>query len=123
MTEQLHVEGVFRAELAARDIDAGFGLRLETLNWIAWPEIHRLTADREDHRCAIVAKTKTGHAIRRSRRRPRQLKALDEFIAEAQLKNDLAEWRSGRAVRAYIDGRPVIAIAADCGVTRWSVNR
>jgi hypothetical protein len=29
-----------------------------------------------------VAKTKTGHAIRRSRRRPRQLKALDEFIDE-----------------------------------------
>ncbi len=31
MTEQLHVEGVLRAELAAPDIDAGFGLRLETL--------------------------------------------------------------------------------------------
>ena len=70
-----------------------------------------------------MAKTKTGHAIRRARRRPRQLKALDEFIAEAQLKNDLGEWRRGRAVRAYIDGRPVIAIAADCGVTRGSVNR
>jgi transposase len=70
-----------------------------------------------------VAQTKTGHAIRRPRRRPRQLKALDEFIAEAQLKNDLAEWRRGRAVRAYIDGRRVIDIAADWGVTRGSVNR
>jgi hypothetical protein len=70
-----------------------------------------------------VAKTKTGHAIRRSRRRPRQLNAPDEFIAEARLKNDLAEWRRGRAVRAYLDGRLVIAIAADCGVTRGSVNR
>jgi hypothetical protein len=36
---------------------------------------------------------------------PVSSKALDEFIAEAQLKNDLAEWRRGRAVRAYIDGR------------------
>jgi transposase len=48
---------------------------------------------------------------------------LDEFIAEAQLKNDLAEWRRGRAVRAYIDGRRVTDIAADWGVTRGSVNR
>jgi transposase len=70
-----------------------------------------------------VAKTKTGHAIRRARRRPAQLKQLDEFIVEAQLKNDLGEWRRGRAVRAYIDGRRVIDIAAECGVTRGSVNR
>ena len=62
-----------------------------------------------------MTKTETVHAIRR---RPRQLKTLDEFIAEARLENDLAEWRRGRAVRSYIDGRPVIAIAADCGVTR-----
>jgi transposase len=78
---------------------------------------------REDHRLAIVAKTKTGHAIRRARCRPAQLKQLDEFILQARLKNDLAEWRRGRAVRAYIDGRRVIDIAADCGVTRGSVNR
>lgn len=48
---------------------------------------------------------------------------LDEFIAEAQLKNDLTEWRRGRAVRACIDGRPVIDITANCGVIRGSVNR
>lgn len=78
---------------------------------------------RGDHRGAIVAKTKTGHAIRRSRRRPAQLKQLEAFIVEAQLKNDLGEWRRGRAVRAYIDGRKVTAIAAECGVTRGSVNR
>jgi transposase len=70
-----------------------------------------------------VAKTRTGHAIRRSRRRPAQLKQLDAFIVEAQLKNDLGEWRRGRAVRAYIDGRRVTDIAAECGVTRGSVNR
>jgi len=70
-----------------------------------------------------VARTKTGQAVRRARRRPAQLKQLDEFILEAQLKNDLGEWRRGRAVRAYIDGRRVIEIAADFGVTRGSVNR
>lgn len=52
-----------------------------------------------------------------------QLKQLDDFIAEARLKNDLAEWRRGRAVRAYIDGRKVTAIANEYGVTRGSVNR
>lgn len=71
----------------------------------------------------IVAKTKTGHAIRRPRRRGVQLQQLDEFIAEAQLKNDLGEWRRGRAVRAYIDGKRVIEIATDLAVTRGSVNR
>jgi transposase len=70
-----------------------------------------------------VARTKTGQAIRRARRRPAQLKQLNAFIAEAQRKNDHGEWRRGRAVRAYIDGRRVIEIAADLGVTRGSVNR
>jgi transposase len=70
-----------------------------------------------------VARSQPGQAIRRARRRGRQLKQLDEFIVEAQLKNDLGEWRRGRAVRAYIDGRKVTAIAADFGITRGSVNR
>lgn len=70
-----------------------------------------------------MARAQPGHAIRRARRRGKQLKALDEFIAEAQLKNDLGEWRRGRAVRAYIEGRKVTAIAAECDVTRGSVNR
>jgi transposase len=52
-----------------------------------------------------------------------QLKQLDDFILEAQLKNDLAEWRRGRAVRAYIAGRKVAALAIEAGVTRGSVNR
>jgi transposase len=71
----------------------------------------------------VVAKTKPGHAIRRARRRGAQLRQLDEFILEAQLRNDLGEWRRGRAVRAYIDGRRVIEIASEAGVTRGSVNR
>jgi transposase len=70
-----------------------------------------------------VTRSRTGQAIRRARRRPSQLKQLDEFIVEARMKNDLAEWRRGRAVRAYIDGRRVADIAAEAGVTRGSVNR
>lgn len=70
-----------------------------------------------------MAQSQTGRAIRRARRRPAQLKQLDAFIVEAQLKNDLAEWRRGRAVRAYIDGRRVTDIATEAGVTRGSVNR
>jgi transposase InsO family protein len=71
----------------------------------------------------VVAKTKPGHAIRRARRRGAQLRQLDEFILDAQLRNDLGEWRRGRAVRAYIDGRRVTEIASEAGVTRGSVNR
>ena len=70
-----------------------------------------------------MAQSNPGRAIRRARRRPAQLKQLDAFIVEAQLKNDLAEWRRGRAVRAYIAGRRVTDIAAEAGVTRGSVNR
>ena len=70
-----------------------------------------------------MAQSNTGRAIRRARRRPAQVRQLDAFIVEAQLKNDLAEWRRGRAVRAYIDGRPVTEIATEAGVTRGSVNR
>jgi len=70
-----------------------------------------------------VAQSNTGRAIRRARCRPALLKQLDAFIVEAQLKNDLAEWRRGRAVRAYIDGRRVTDIATEAGVTRGSVNR
>jgi transposase len=70
-----------------------------------------------------VARTKTGQAISRARRRPAQLKQLDAFILESQLKNNLDEWRRGRAVRAYIDGTRVVDIAANLDVTRGSVNR
>ena len=70
-----------------------------------------------------MARTKTGKAIGRARRRPAQVKQLDAFILESQLKNNLDEWRRGRAVRAYIDGTHVIDIAAKLDVTRGSVNR
>jgi hypothetical protein len=70
-----------------------------------------------------VSRTKAGQAIRRARRRPTQLNQLDSFIAEAKLENDLAEWRRGRAVRSYLDGRKVTAIAVQPGLHVASVNR
>lgn len=70
-----------------------------------------------------MTRSKTGQAISRARRRPAQLKQLDEFIAEARRKNNLEEWRRGRGVRGYIDGRSVISLAKELGVTRGSVNR
>jgi transposase len=70
-----------------------------------------------------VTRSKTGQAISRARRRPAQLKQLDAFIAEARLNNNLDEWRRGRGVRGYIDGRSVISLAQELGVTRGSVNR
>lgn len=70
-----------------------------------------------------MARSKTGQAISRARRRPAQLKQLDAFIVEARLNNNLEEWRRGRGVRGYIDGCAVIALAKELGVTRGSVNR
>lgn len=70
-----------------------------------------------------MARSNVGQAICGARRGRPQLKRLDVFITEAQRRNDLAEWRRGRAVRAYIDGRKVTEIAAEFGVTRGSVNR
>ena len=69
-----------------------------------------------------MARSKTGQAIRRARRRPAQLKALDEFIVEARLKNDLGEWRRGRAVRAYIDGRRGIGAHGPSDMPVWGLS-
>jgi transposase len=72
---------------------------------------------------AAKTRSKTGEAISPGRRTAAQLKKLGEFIVDAKQRNDLEEWRRGMAVRAYLDGRPVIGLAGDLGVTRGSVNR
>lgn len=38
-------------------------------------------------------------------------------------RNDLDVWRRARAVLGYIEGRRVVVLAAELGVTRGSVNR
>jgi transposase len=71
----------------------------------------------------IGMKTKKGQAISGGRKRPAQLRKLDKFIANANKRKDLDEWRRGRAVRGYIDGRTVISLAAELGVQRGAVNK
>lgn len=51
------------------------------------------------------------------------LTRLRTFIAEAEKKSDLDEWRRACAVLGYIEGRRVVDLAAELKVTRGSVNR
>jgi transposase len=78
---------------------------------------------REDHRGAIMARSKTGEAISARRRSPSALKKLRKFIREREKAKDLEEWRRGRAVLGYINGRRVVDVAAECDVTRGAINR
>lgn len=66
---------------------------------------------------------RSGTALRASRRNKRALQRLRGFSKGAKSRKDLAEWRRARAVISYIEGKPVIEIAANLGVTRGSVNR
>lgn len=70
-----------------------------------------------------MARTKTGEAIGERGRRPSALKKLRRFIRAAEKSNDLAQWRRGRAVLGYIEGRSVIEMADEFGVNRSSINR
>lgn len=69
-----------------------------------------------------MARARTGEAISAGRRTRKQLRRLDAFIVDADRRGDLDEWRRGRAVRGYIDGRSVISLAAELGVTRGAIN-
>lgn len=70
-----------------------------------------------------MARSRNGEAIRASMRTPARVGKLRAFVAEAEKKSDLGEWRRGRAVLGYLDGRRVIELAAELDVTRGSVNR
>jgi len=71
----------------------------------------------------IAAKTKKGQAISAARKTAAQLRKLADFIADANKRKDLDEWRRGRAIRGYIDGRSVISLAAELGVQRGAINK
>lgn len=71
----------------------------------------------------IGPRTKKGQAISLARRTPAQLRKLDEFIDDATRRKALDEWRRGRAIRGYVDGRSVISLAAELGVQRGAINR
>lgn len=70
-----------------------------------------------------MGRAKKGHAISARRRTPGAVTKLQEFTDDAEKRNDLEEWRRGKAVLGYIEGRAVISLAAELGVTRGSVNR
>jgi transposase len=70
-----------------------------------------------------MARSATGEAVRAKRKSPAAMKKLAQFVDEAERRNDLEEWRRGKAVLGYIARRSVIALAAELGVTRGSVNR
>ena len=70
-----------------------------------------------------MARSKNGEAISPGQRTPAKRKQLRAFIGDAERRNDLEEWRRGCAVDSYLDGRAVVGLAAQFGVTRGSVNR
>lgn len=70
-----------------------------------------------------MARSKTGEAIGPRGRSASGRRSLRRFIREAEKDKDLDRWRRGRAVLGYIEGRRVIELAAELGVTRGSVNR
>jgi len=70
-----------------------------------------------------MARSPNGEAISARRRSSSSRAKLQAFTDEARRRNDLEEWRRGRAVLGYIAERSVISLAADLGVTRGSVNR
>lgn len=70
-----------------------------------------------------MARSRTGEAIDGRGRSPSARKKLRRFIRQRAKAGDLAEWRRGRAVLGYIEGRRVVELAAALDVTRGSVNR
>ena len=62
---------------------------------------------------AIQAKWTTRH----------ELAKLRALITKAKKQGDLRTWRRGKAVRDYINGKKVLAIAAELEVVRASVNQ
>lgn len=70
-----------------------------------------------------MARSKNGEAIGARGRSPSARRNLRRFIRERSKAGDLDEWRRGRAVLGYIEGRRVVDLAATLDVTRGSVNR
>ncbi len=70
-----------------------------------------------------MARSKDGEAIGPRGRSPSGRRNLRRFIREAEKRGDLAEWRRGRAILGYIDGRRAVDLAVEAGVSRSSVNR
>jgi len=70
-----------------------------------------------------MARSKNGEAISARGRSPSARKKLRRFIRQRVKERKLDEWRRGRAVLGYIEGRSVVDLAVELDVTRGSVNR
>ena len=70
-----------------------------------------------------MSRSKNGEAIGQHGRSKSALKKLRQFIRDAEVRGCLNEWRRGRAVLGYIEGRRVVEVADEVGKSRGSVNR
>ena len=70
-----------------------------------------------------MGRCKNGEAISSAGRSAAAQKTLRRFLDEARSHNDLDVWRRARGVLGYLEGRRVVALAAELDVTRGSVNR
>src|SRR5262249_30768581 len=64
-----------------------------------------------------------GQAIRPGRRTPQEMRRLRKLVDESKQDGDLDQWRRAQAVLRYVEGRRVIALSEELGVTRGSINR
>ena len=70
-----------------------------------------------------MARSKKGEAISARRRSASARKELRRFIKDRVKEKRLDEWRRGRAILGYIEGRRVVDLAVELDVTRGSINR
>jgi len=70
-----------------------------------------------------MARSRNGEAIGARGRSPSARRSLRKFIRDREKAGDLDEWRRGKAVLGYIEGRRVVELAGQFDVTRGSVNR
>lgn len=70
-----------------------------------------------------MARARNGEAIKRDRRREKDLRRLRAFLSQATCHGDLKEWRRAKALLGYLDGRSVVQLAAELDVNRSSINK
>ena len=71
----------------------------------------------------LVERSYKGEAISARGLSPSSRKKLRKFIAECERSNRLDEWRRGRGVLGYIEGRSAAEMAVELGVSRVTVGR
>ena len=70
-----------------------------------------------------MARSPNGQAISATRRTRPARRRLTAFLQKSKKRGNLSAWRRGKAVLGYIQGKKVIAMAAELDVTRGSSLR